>query len=73
MSTVYDVVCGMSTEKGNWTSQSEYNGKTYYFAVMGARTHLRNRQSTIWKISPRSTPALIPHHRASRLTRRPIT
>ena len=35
--TVYDVVCGMSTEKGNWTSQSEYDGKTYYFCCDGCK------------------------------------
>ena len=29
--TVYDVVCGMSTELGEWDEKVEYNGKTYYF------------------------------------------
>lgn len=34
---VWDVVCGMSTEKGNWASQSEYQGKTYYFCCDGCK------------------------------------
>ncbi len=33
--TVYDVVCGMSTEMGEWDEKVEYNGKTYYFCCDG--------------------------------------
>ena len=35
--TVYDVVCGMSTVMGNWTSKAEYNGRTYYFCCDGCK------------------------------------
>lgn len=33
--TVFDVVCGMSTELGEWTEKVEYKGKTYYFCCDG--------------------------------------
>ncbi len=34
---VYDVVCGMSAEKGKWTASSVYQGKTYYFCCNGCK------------------------------------
>lgn len=32
---VWDVVCGMNTELGKWSSKREYEGKTYYFCCEG--------------------------------------
>jgi xanthine dehydrogenase accessory factor len=37
MAQVWDVVCGMTTELGNWESKSEYKGKTYYFCCDGCK------------------------------------
>jgi YHS domain-containing protein len=37
MAQVWDVVCGMTTELGNWQSKSEYKGKTYYFCCDGCK------------------------------------
>ena len=34
---VWDVVCGMKTELGKWSSKSEYEGKTYYFCCDGCK------------------------------------
>jgi YHS domain-containing protein len=34
---VWDVVCGMMTEKGLWNSESEYQGKVYYFCCDGCK------------------------------------
>lgn len=34
---VYDVVCGMSTEKGKWAASSVHEGKTYYFCCNGCK------------------------------------
>ena len=34
---VWDVVCGMSTELGNWASSATYNDKTYYFCCDGCK------------------------------------
>ena len=35
--TVYDVVCGMSTELGNWSVTSDYKGTTYHFCCDGCK------------------------------------
>lgn len=37
MAEVWDVVCGMKTELGNWDVKSEYQGKTYYFCCEGCK------------------------------------
>jgi YHS domain-containing protein len=34
---VWDVVCGMKTEKGKWSSSADYQGKTYYFCCDGCK------------------------------------
>jgi len=34
---VHDVVCGMSTEMGNWDEKAEYKDKTYHFCCDGCK------------------------------------
>lgn len=34
---VHDVVCSMSTEKGNWSSIAEHEGKEYHFCCDGCK------------------------------------